>query len=155
MLLAHYNSIQPLIHTCGRHIILQTEHCTASLSMSLPSFQHQREGWGGGRERRTGSLSSLQLLPRILVWSSLLVRIRFHNRHQVGVLSIVWMGSGGCFWGQPFGNNRACEGAGREPCRPAPLGVSIQRGGGELVRKDLSGEQGGLLAVYPQVPWWS
>lgn len=34
----NYNSIQCLIHTCGLHIILQTEHCTASLSKTLPSF---------------------------------------------------------------------------------------------------------------------
>lgn len=111
MLLAHYNSIQPLIHTCGLHIILQTEHCTASLSMSLPSFQHQREGQGGGREKRTGSLSSLQLLLWALVWFSLLVRIHFHNRQQVGAVSISSKGLGGCSSGQPPGNNTAGQGA--------------------------------------------
>lgn len=110
----NYNSIQSLIHTCGLHIILQTGHCTASLSMSLPSFQLQREGWGRGRERRTESLSSLQLLLRILVWFSLLLRIYFHNRQQVGAVSAGLADSGGHSGhssGQPCGSSTPLQGA--------------------------------------------
>lgn len=125
MLLAHYNSIQPLIHTCGRHIILQTECCTASLSTSLPSFQHQREGQGGGRERRTGSLSSLQLLLRTLVWSSLLVRTHFHSRQQAAGQGVEhWLDG---FRRSLFGITRPVTGH-RKAFWPAPTAASMQQG---------------------------
>lgn len=60
-------------------------------------------GTGQGRERRTESLSSLQLLLRTLVWFSLLLRIHFHNRQQAGAVSVGLADLGGHSSDSPVG----------------------------------------------------
>lgn len=108
-------------------------------------------GMGQERERRTGSLSSLQLLLRILVWFLLLARIHFRNRQQVGAASVGLTGLGGHSSGQPVENNTCHQRASLQlgailVVAAASLAISVHRGTVEPVPKSLYENQGSLLA---------